>query len=228
VKRLLRLKAVQELLSRLIAAYVDLVTATLRWRYENRQSVDAVMIGSHGALGFFWHGRIAQAMACRPLLADKPRRVMISLSRDGEFIALAAERLGVPTIRGSAGKNDGSLVKGGATAFRRAVDRARAGEVVLLTPDGPRGPREVMPMGPIRLAQATDCPVFLMGLAARPTLLLGGWDAGRVPLPFARAALVVAGPLGVPAHAEEAELQTLRGEWQARMRAAQARAEALL
>ena len=33
------------------------------------------------------------------MLAGKPVRVMISLSRDGEFIAMAAERLGVPAIR---------------------------------------------------------------------------------------------------------------------------------
>ena len=46
---------------------------------------------------------------------------MISLSRDGEFIARAAERLGFPPIRGSTGRGDRAADKGGAAAFREAL-----------------------------------------------------------------------------------------------------------
>jgi lysophospholipid acyltransferase (LPLAT)-like uncharacterized protein len=228
VKRLLRSKAVQDCLATLIAAYVELTIATLSWRYENREAADAALGGTDGLIGLFWHGRIVQAMACRPLLGGKPRRVMISLSRDGEFIAMAAEKLGIPAIRGSAGRADGNLAKGGAAAFRRAVAFAREGGVVLITPDGPRGPNEVLPVGSVKLAGAAGCPVFLMGLAARPALDLGSWDRGRLPLPFARARLFLEGPLRAPADADDATLEALRADWQMRLRAAQVRAECAL
>ncbi len=228
MKAVFRSRAVQSLLAWLISAYVEVMIATLRWRFENRGPTDAAMDSSEGLIGLLWHGRIAQGMACRPVMKTKPRRVMISMSRDGEFIAMAAERVRIPTIRGSAGRGNQVLAKGGAAAFRQALKFIRQGGVMLLTPDGPRGPREVMPLGPTQMARAAGCPVFLLGLAARPALALGSWDRGRLPLPFARACLVLDGPLRVPAEAEEADLETIRADWQIRMRLAQDRAESLL
>ena len=227
MKRWLRRPAVQAVLGWLIAAYIELVIATLRWRRENEAPARAALDGPEGLIALFWHGRIVPAIACRPILKDKPRTVMISLSPDGEFIALAAERLKIPTIRGSTGRG-GKNGKGGAVAFRLAMEVLAAGEVMIMTPDGPRGPNEVMQLGPLQLARASGRPAVLMGLAVRPAIRLGSWDKGRVPLPFGRAALVLEGPLSVPANADDMALEAIRADWQARLRAAQARAESLL
>ena len=228
MKRLLRSPAAQSLLARVTAGYVELLIATVRWRFENRAAADLAVASPEGAIVLFWHGRIAQGIACRPLLKDKPRRVMISMSRDGEFIAMAAERLGIPTIRGSTGRSEGPLGKGGAGAFRQALAFVRAGGVMILTPDGPRGPREVLPPGPAQLARAAGRPVFLLSLAARPAVILKSWDRAAIPLPFARGQVVLEGPLRVAGDADEAAIETARGDWEDRMRAGQVRAEALL
>jgi 3-deoxy-D-manno-octulosonic-acid transferase len=228
VKGLIAAPWVQGLLARLIAAYEELVIATLRWRLVDFEPARAAIAADEGLIGLFWHGRIAQAIACRPLLGTKPRRVMISHSRDGAFIALAAERLGIPTIRGSTGRADDALAKGGAVAFRAAVKTIAERGAVLLTPDGPRGPAQVMPTGPVQLARAARCPVFALGLAARPALSFKTWDGARVPLPFARAVLVIAGPFRAPVRMDEHDLEAARANWQEAMNAAQARAEAIL
>jgi lysophospholipid acyltransferase (LPLAT)-like uncharacterized protein len=227
VKRFLRSPIVQTLLGWLVAVYIEIIIVTVRWRFENRGPVDDIMSGPDGLIALFWHGRIAQGMACRPLLRDKPRRVMISLSADGEFIAKAAERLKIPPVRGSAGRSGGSA-KGGSRAFREALAFIRAGGVMIMTPDGPRGPREELPPGPLQMARAAGCPVFIMSLAATPSLALASWDQARVPLPFARGQVVLEGPLRLPPDPGPATLERLRVEWQSRMRAGQARAEALL
>jgi lysophospholipid acyltransferase (LPLAT)-like uncharacterized protein len=227
VKRWLRRPWVQAILGWLIAAYIELVIATLRWRRENDAPARAVLDGPEGLIALFWHGRIVPAIACRPILKDKPRTVMISLSPDGEFIALAAERLKIPTIRGSTGRG-GKNGKGGVVAFRLAMEVLAAGEVMIMTPDGPRGPNEVMQLGPVQLARASGRPVVMLGLAVRPAIRLGSWDKGRVPLPFGRAAVAFEGPLSVVANADDAALEVARADWEARLRAAQARAEALL
>jgi lysophospholipid acyltransferase (LPLAT)-like uncharacterized protein len=99
---------------------------------------------------------------------------------------------------------------------------------MIMTPDGPRGPNEVMQLGPVQMARASGRPAFLMGLAVKPAIRLGSWDHGRVPLPFGRASLVLEGPLSVAADTEDGALEAVREEWQARLRDAQARAEALL
>jgi lysophospholipid acyltransferase (LPLAT)-like uncharacterized protein len=227
VKNLLRSRLVQALIAWLIAVYIETLIATMRWRYENREPVDDVMASSGGFIALFWHGRIAQGIACRPLLKTKPRKVMISLSRDGEFIAMAASLLRIPPIRGSATRSSG-IDKGGAKAFRAAIGFIRQGGVMILTPDGPRGPREVLPIGPAQMARVADCPVFIMSLAASPALKLKSWDQARIPLPFARGCVVLEGPLLLPPRADEAALEVARAEWQARMRAGQERAEAML
>ncbi len=226
MKRLLRSRAVQALLAAAIVLYIELLIRTLRWRVEGRASVEAAMAAPSGLIALFWHGRIAQGIACRRLLAEKPRRVMISLSRDGGFIARAAERLRIPVIRGSTGREGGGR-KGGETAFREALAFIAGGGVMILTPDGPRGPAEVLPIGPPRLAAAAQAPTFLMSLAAKPALRLSSWDRARIPLPFAKAAVVLEGPLPPPSRAD-ADLETARADWQHRLRAGQARAEALL
>ena len=228
MKGWLRSPVVQAALGWLIAVYIEMVIATLRWRRENTGSAETALAGPDGLIALFWHGRIVPAIACRPILKDKPRTVMISLSRDGAFIALAAERLKIPTIRGSTGRGGEGGAKGGALAFRQAMGVVASGGVMIMTPDGPRGPDQVMQLGPVQLARATAAPVYLMGLAVAPAIQLGSWDRGRVPAPFGRAALVLDGPLAVGADADDAALEAVRADWQARLRAAQARAEALL
>jgi hypothetical protein len=228
VKGLLRSKAVQATLGWLIAAYIELVIVTLRWRYENDGPARAALASPEGLIALFWHGRIVAGIACRPILRDKARAVMISMSRDGDFIARAAERLRIPTIRGSTGRAERGGAKGGAAAFRRALDVLASGGVMIMTPDGPRGPDQVLQIGAVQMAKASNRPVFMLGLASRPSIRLGSWDNGRVPLPFGRAALVLVGPLAVAPDAGAKALEAARADWQERLRAAQLRAESLL
>jgi hypothetical protein len=228
VKSFFRSPIVQAALGWIVAAYIELIIVTVRWRFENRGPVDEIMSGQEGLVALFWHGRIAQGMACRPLLRHKARRVMISLSPDGQFIAKAAERLKIPPVRGSAAQAGLARSKGGARAFREALAFIRAGGVMILTPDGPRGPREELPLGPLQMARAAGCPVFIMSLAATPALSLNSWDRARIPLPFARGQVVLEGPLRLPREVDASTLEVVRSDWQARMRAGQARAEALL
>ena len=164
-------------------------------------------------------------MACLPLLRGKPRAVMISLSRDAGFINDAARVLNVPVIRGSTGKPGAALEKGGATAFRAALKVVKGGGMMLLTPDGPRGPAEVVQAGCAQLARAAQAPVLLLGLETRPATTLGSWDKACLPAPFARAALVVqkVEPPGRDGH----DIEDCLARWSAALREGQARARAL-
>lgn len=228
MKRLFRSPVVQSILGWLVAAYIEIIILTVRWRFENRDPVDEIMSGPEGLIALFWHGRIAQGMACRPLLRDKPRRVMISLSPDGEFIAKAATRLKIPPVRGSTGGARRGLAKGGTRAFREALAFIREGGVMILTPDGPRGPREELPLGPLQMARTAGCPVYVMSLAAAPAMTVKSWDRAQIPFPFARGQVVLDGPLRLPADPDLDTLERMRVQWQDTMRVGQARAEALL
>ena len=232
MKRLLRMRAVQAILALLVAAYLRLLFATLRWRYEDMTAASRVIDAPEGMIILFWHGRIVPAMACRRLLGRKPRFALISLSRDGAFIAKAAEWSGVPTIRGSMAnpaKDPGQAPsKGGAHAFWRMLQALKDGAAAIVTPDGPRGPSQRMAIGATHLARLSGAPVMLCGFAVDPAIAPRSWDGARFPLPFSRAALAVDGPMTLDAEADDAAMEAARADWESRLRAAQARAEGLL
>jgi len=226
---LLRSGPAQPVLAYLASLLIGGTLATMRWRFENRAAADAYLKSGGGAVACFWHGRIFHGVVCRRILKNKPTRVLVSLSRDGDFIARTVERLGFPPIRGSAGRPGARLSKGGAEAFVEAVRFARKGGILAITPDGPRGPAEVLPEGPVQLARIARVPAFFFGLAARPAVKLKTWDRTQIPLPFGRGCVVFDGPLAPPPRdADEAAMEAIRRDWQSRLAAAQERAEAAL
>jgi lysophospholipid acyltransferase (LPLAT)-like uncharacterized protein len=227
LKLIARRPWIQSALAWLVSVYLHFTLATMRWRFENRAGADAAMAGPEGLIALFWHGRIALAMSCWRIVRPKPRRVLISSSPDGELIAKVVRRFGVPAIRGSS-TTDNRRERRSARAFREAADFIDAGGLMIVTPDGPRGPAEQMPNGPVMLARRRSTPVFLVGVAARPTVTLKSWDRSQIPLPFGRGCVVFDGPHAVSRQAGPAAVTATQSDWQARLSAAQSRAEALL
>ncbi|MBV9997257.1 MAG: lysophospholipid acyltransferase family protein [Caulobacteraceae bacterium] len=229
MKKLLRSAPAQAFLARLATLWIGLTLASMRWRFENLAGAEAFCAREGGGIACFWHGRIFHGVVCRRILKTKPTRVLISLSRDGEFIARAVTPLGFPPIRGSSARSARASAKGGAAAFIEAARFIRSGGVVAITPDGPRGPVHVLPKGPVQLARTAREPVMLFGLAARPAINLNTWDRTQIPLPFARGCVIFVGPLPAPpSDASDEAMESIRRDWEAQLVAAQDRAEAVL
>ena len=228
MKMFFRRPSVQAALAWLVSVYLGVTLATMRWRFIDRASVDAAVASPEGVIACFWHGRIALAVACRRVLKKKPRRVLISRSPDGELIAKVVRRLSFPAIRGSANRRDAAHDQRTFAASRDVLRFMRDGGLVAITPDGPLGPTEQMPIGPVLLARISQAPVLLFGLAAKPTLTLKTWDHTQIPLPFGRGCVVFDGLFTVPRGAKPEELESVRADWQARLCAAQNAAEAAL
>ncbi|HEX6866064.1 MAG TPA: lysophospholipid acyltransferase family protein [Caulobacteraceae bacterium] len=226
--RPLRVGWVVRLLAAVFAAYLRLVYATIRWEREGQEKAEGVWKAGGGAILCFWHARIPLAPQSWPNEAGRRQeiRALISLSADGEFIARAVAHIGFPSIRGSSKKHrDEVKDKGGAQALRDMLRWVTSGGAVAITPDGPRGPAEVMQKGAPVLAQMSDAPVMLVGLASRPCIRLGTWDRTVVPLPFSKGAMVWDGPLTAE---RGGDAERLAAEWADRLSAATRRAEEML
>jgi len=228
LKRLLRDEKVQAFLGWVLAGYLKLMLRTLRWRHENVEAVEPVLAGRSGAVALFWHGRIPLCLATAPQWWRKNTRALISPSADGEFIAQALQRAGFPAIRGSsAKKGDSAKARAVVAAFREAIAWVGGGGALVVTPDGPRGPNEVIAPGSLQIAKRTGAPIFLIGIAAHPATQLKTWDQVMFAPPFARGAVVWDGPHHVPEGAGDAEIAALSAELSQRLSAATRRAEAL-
>lgn len=230
MKALLRNGGVQAFLGWVLAAYLRVVLRTVRWRHENLACVEPNLAGNgEGAVALFWHGRIPLCLATAPQWWRKQTRALISPSADGEFIAQALAHSGFPAIRASSAKaGDSAKARAVVAAFREATAWLRAGNALVITPDGPRGPHEVIAAGSLQIARRGKAAVFLMGIAAAPALRLRTWDKAMFPLPFGRGAVVWDGPLYVPPAADDGEVARLVEEWSGRLALATRRAEALL
>jgi len=223
MKSLFRAAWFQSTLAFALAAYLRATLATIRWRHEGRERAEAIWDAGGPVLVCFWHSRIPLSPACWPLGRAQEPRAVISLSPDGEFVAKAMARIGFPAIRGSSRKEtDPKKEKRGAGATRDILRWLKDGNGVAITPDGPRGPVEVMKEGPPLLARLSKAPVLLVGLASKPCLRLGSWDAAMIPLPFTRGVIVWDGPLGATS---EDDLEALRLDWTAKLSAVTRRAE---
>jgi lysophospholipid acyltransferase (LPLAT)-like uncharacterized protein len=134
-----------------------------------------------------WHGRLLMApwlsLRLGGARGDRGIRVLASRSRDGELMTRFVRRFGLEAVRGSSSR-------GGAAAVRALAAALRAGDDVVLAPDGPRGPRQRVQPGLPALAALTGAPVVPLAFAARPARALGTWDAMLIPAPFARCAVV--------------------------------------
>ncbi len=227
MKAFFRSAAVQRTLAFIFATWLRFCYATLRWRREGQDKAQGVWAGGTGAILCFWHARIPLGPQSWPQGPDKQdMRALISRSADGEFIALTVQQIGFPAIRGSSKKgSDPGKNKHGEQAFRDMIKWVKAGNGIAITPDGPRGPAEVMQSGTPTLARVTGAPVLLVGLASKPCIRIGSWDRTLIPLPFSRGAMVWDGPVYA---GREDDLEALNVEWAARLSAVTRRAEALL
>jgi lysophospholipid acyltransferase (LPLAT)-like uncharacterized protein len=229
VKKLLRSDAVQAALGWVLGGYMRLLLKTLRWRHENVECVEPVLSGDSGAIALFWHGRVPMGLAPDPQWRRKPTRVLVSPSADGEFIARALATAGYPSIRiSSAKKGDSAKARQAVAALREAVAWVSDGGALVVTPDGPRGPNEVIAAGSLQIARRSGAPVFLMGIAANPAAQLDTWDKVMFALPFGRGAVVWDGPFHVPKDADDTVVAALIESWSARLSAVTRRAEALV
>ena len=230
MKAILRSAPVQALLALILGGYLWLVLRTVRWSIVNRPPADALLADPRGFIVCLWHGRIAASIGARPLCRPlRDARVIISLSKDGEFIARAMDMLGLPAFRGSSRwTKDPRRRHSGGQVYRRSLDWVRDGGVLIMTPDGPRGPNEQMAEGPVRMASRTGAAVILMGLATKPAARLETWDAMQLPAPFGRGVIAFDGPLHAPENLDADAMKALRREWSARLTAANAAAEAAL
>ena len=120
-----------------------------------------------------WHEFIPYTlMSAPPLLSP-----LISSHADARIIGKASWFVGMRPIWGSSNRNPMTSLR----QLKSAIDKGR---LVLITPDGPRGPARKMALGPVALAQLTSRPILLCACHASSCWRLRSWDSTQIPKPF--------------------------------------------
>lgn len=165
------------LVPRLIFLVYKFFSLTINWKlvgdYEHWRN------NSH--LLAFWHARL---LMIPYINKDWGGSMMISEHRDGSFIADAAHLLGIATSRGSS-------TRGGARAFLEMIRIARQGRSLGITPDGPKGPAEMVQMGTVQLAKKSGLPLRSVCYACKRHWRVNSWDRFYIPKPFTKGVIVL-------------------------------------
>jgi lysophospholipid acyltransferase (LPLAT)-like uncharacterized protein len=205
----------------LTAALVRGLGTTLRLTVEGVEAMAPLWRAQRPVIYALWHGQLLMipwlSARLRRTAGARPARVLASRSRDGELVTRYVQQFGIEVVRGSSSR-------GGLGALRALLTALRAGEDVVVVPDGPRGPRQHAQPGVVALAALSGVPIVPLGFAASPAWRLSTWDAFVVPLPFARAVATIGAPLVVGRDADRARaLKDLEGALGEMLAAAQRR-----
>ena len=169
-----------------------LVTALLRTtRHEliaGHEVQETIVHHRLPVIYLLWHGRL---LPCSWVYRDFGFATLISRNRDGDYITGVIEDWGYTVLRGSTSR-------GAATAQLAILRTLHEGTAVALTPDGPRGPRQKMKLGPLRAAQKAGVPVVPLSASASSAWFFGRWDRFLVPKPFARIPVALGSPIELP------------------------------
>ncbi|KIU49206.1 MULTISPECIES: lysophospholipid acyltransferase family protein [Bradyrhizobium] len=207
LRDLLRSAVVQRALGVLAAEYLRLVWHTNRFSYQP-SDVYGIVEPLMPAIFVFWHGQHFMT----PFIKTKDSyraKVLISRHRDGEFNALAVERLGIGTIRGSGDHSGAFHRKGGVGAFLEMVRALEDGCNMATTADVPKRAR-VAGLGAIMLARESGRPIIPFAMVTSRFIRLKNWDSTTINLPFGRGAVVGIEPVYVPPDADAATMEKLR------------------
>jgi lysophospholipid acyltransferase (LPLAT)-like uncharacterized protein len=207
----------------LAAEFLRLVWLTNRFSFDP-PDVHDIVEPQLPAIFAFWHGQHFMT----PFIKSKEihrAKVLISRHRDGEFNAIAAERLGIGTIRGSGDHGSSFYRKGGVGAFREMVRALAENYNVALTADVPKRSR-IVGLGIIMLARESGRPIMPFAMATSRFIRLNNWDRTTINLPFGRGALVGGDIMVVPPDADGEAMERLRAQLEATLNDATRRAYA--
>lgn len=180
------------LLLRLIVWRLTLIWCrSLRITQHGKEHLDRLRSDGKNFVAVFWHGSMMVGWYLLRPSGSEIVSALVSRSNDGEFLSTILEQWNFTMIRGS------SHI-GGPEAMQLMTEAVHRGSSLVVTPDGPRGPRHEMKMGAVRVAQKTDVPLVMIGMAMRKKKILRSWDAFEVPLPFSSVCAVYSEPIVVP------------------------------
>jgi len=140
----------------------------------------------------FWHEcNMAAFVTARKLRGDLPHASFSTQGFRGTVITSMLELSGTP-MQIFELPPEGDRVAGRAFAVRMAR-LAEQGYSLIVTPDGPFGPRRVAKPGALIVARESGLPLLPWSLTVRPAIRLSGrWDRQYLPLPFCRIRLQAA------------------------------------
>jgi len=125
-----------------------------------------------------WHSELLiSPQVYRKLRKKQLTSAIIAQHHDGELIARTLKILNILALRGSSRR-------GAKSVLINAIKALKEGHSIMITPDGPKGPRYSMSDGAVALALRAKLPLMVVNYKPHTYWQVPSWDKFMIPKPF--------------------------------------------
>jgi len=172
---------VERTITFLITTLIKLFSLTYRVTVVDRSGVDFYQKGRHEPVVMaIWHNRLLYAPV---VIKKRVRKHFVSIasnSDDGRYAANYMKSFNVSVVRGSSSR-------GGATALAQLIKKITIEKKsVVMTIDGPRGPKYSCKPGAPKLASMTGVKLIPYVINFSNYWQFRSWDNTQIPKPFCK------------------------------------------
>lgn len=156
-------------MSALLPTGISTLVKTLRITWSGYPLPDKCIVA-------FWHSKMIAGW----YISKKDALGLVSPSKDGDYLTSVLKKWGYTVVRGSSSKK-------GMEALEEAMAMVKSdsSKRIVITPDGPRGPLEIMKRGAFIAAKELGLPLIFLHINYRSSYkLTKSWDKFEIPLPF--------------------------------------------
>ena len=187
-KKILKNLIVQNLLGLITSFYIYFVKFTSKIDYENISIPEQFWKSNKPFILVFWHNQLM--MISFSWIIKRKINILASGHSDGRFGAIVGKYFNLNNIQTSNKEKNISL--------RPIFKLLKENNYIGITPDGPRGPKEKVSEGIIKIAKKSKVPIIPVGFWSSKNFRLKSWDSFLVTLPFSKCSFVWSDPIEIP------------------------------
>jgi len=170
----------------ILTLFFRLLYGSCRWQVEGIEHLEKVIKDNHSAILAYWHGNM---LIPYYKLAKYKFHILAGFHRDAELGVMIGKNLGWKFFRGSSSKK-------GSEVFQEILGFLQEGNnIIVFTPDGPKGPAKIPKPGAVRASQKLAIPIIPIAGRSLKSWGFKNWDTFHLTKPFTKIVLKIGGPL---------------------------------
>ena len=186
-KKLFKNLIIQNILGLIVSIYIYIVKITSNIYYKNNSIPEFFWKNNQPFILAFWHNQLM--MISFSWQTKKKINILASGHSDGRFGAIVGKYFNLNNIP-TYDKNKNILL-------RSIFNLLRQKKYIGITPDGPRGPKEKVSEGIIKIAKKSKIPIIPIGFWSSKNFQLNSWDSFLITLPFSKCTFVWGKPIEI-------------------------------
>jgi lysophospholipid acyltransferase (LPLAT)-like uncharacterized protein len=195
-KRLAKNFLIQKILALIAAIYIHVVLLTSSIKHINNSIPEKYWKNDQPFILAFWHSQLM--MISFSWKNKKKLNILASGHSDG--------RLGATIGKYFKLNNIPTYDKNKNISLRPIFKLLQQKDYIGIAPDGPRGPKEKISEGIIKIAKKSRIPIIPIGFWSSKNFQLKSWDSFLISLPFSKCSFVWGAAMEIPENLTDQEI----------------------